>query len=410
MTNFWQQFPSKDILLKSYPNRLDEDILNVNAHLHTPYSYSAFSSVDQALKLASDQDVKVAGINDFYTTAGYQSWAETCSKFNIFPLFNIEFIGLSKIDQEKNIRINDPANSGRIYLSGKGLSYPFTLQESFGSQFNELIPTSNKHVKLLCDKLNSHLSDCNLKITLEFENIVKTYTKGLIRERHLAKALREKVFNLFKNEEERISIFKIILRKDELSFEINNFAALENEVRNRLLKSCGPAYIPENPDSFLSFEAIMQIVLKGGGIPTYPLLADDKNDNFTEFECDKVHLAEELKKRGIYSVEFIPIRNSSALFEEYASYFYENEFIVTFGSEHNTPDLVPIILNTRDKSLLSEKMRKINYTGACIIAAHQYLIATEGKGYLNSENYPEYDRLDEFQNLGNALIHHFTLK
>ena len=46
-------------------------------------------------------------------------------------------------------------------------------------------------------------------------------------------------------------------------------------------------------------------------------------------------------------------------------------FIVSFGSEHNTPALEPILLRTRDCDHLSEKLRAINYEGACRIAAHQ---------------------------------------
>ena len=46
-------------------------------------------------------------------------------------------------------------------------------------------------------------------------------------------------------------------------------------------------------------------------------------------------------------------------------------FIVTFGSEHNTPALEPIRLRTRDADTLSEKLRAINWRGACAVAAHQ---------------------------------------
>ena len=42
----------------------------------------------------------------------------------IFPLLNIELIGISKEDQDAGIRVNDPSNPGRTYISGKGLSFP----------------------------------------------------------------------------------------------------------------------------------------------------------------------------------------------------------------------------------------------------------------------------------------------
>lgn len=38
-------------------------IVKVNAHLHTPYSFSAFEDVNQALDMAVAADVKVVEIN-----------------------------------------------------------------------------------------------------------------------------------------------------------------------------------------------------------------------------------------------------------------------------------------------------------------------------------------------------------
>jgi len=74
----------------------------VNAHLHTPYSFSAFRDVDDALDKALAESVKVVGINDFYTAAGYDEWAAGCEKRKLYPLFNIEFIGLSEKDRQSD--------------------------------------------------------------------------------------------------------------------------------------------------------------------------------------------------------------------------------------------------------------------------------------------------------------------
>ena len=67
------------------------DIVDVNAHLHTPYSFSAFDSVSQALDMAVKEGVKVVGINDFYSMDGYREWSVECNARHLFPLFNIEF-------------------------------------------------------------------------------------------------------------------------------------------------------------------------------------------------------------------------------------------------------------------------------------------------------------------------------
>ena len=86
---------------------------NVNAHLHTPWSFSAFDSVSQALDMAAKEGVKVVGINDFYSMDGYGQWSEGCASRGLYPLYNIEFIALNQEDQAAGTRVNDPSNPGR---------------------------------------------------------------------------------------------------------------------------------------------------------------------------------------------------------------------------------------------------------------------------------------------------------
>ncbi len=64
------------------------NFVNVNVHLHTPYSFSAFSDIDDALDRAVAENVKVVGINDFYTTEGYEEWADGCRKRGLYPPYS----------------------------------------------------------------------------------------------------------------------------------------------------------------------------------------------------------------------------------------------------------------------------------------------------------------------------------
>ena len=140
--------------------------------------------------------------------------------------------------------------------------------------------------------------------------------------------------------------------------------------------------MPEDPKAFLPMETVQRIIEAAGGIPTYPFLADDAKGNFTDFELDLQKAADLLKKRGFRSVEFITTRNTTAVLEQYAGYLKDEGFIVSFGSEHNTPALEPIKLRTRDAAGLSDKLKEINYNGACLIAAHQNGLKTAEEGDL----------------------------
>ncbi len=347
-------------------------IIDVNAHLHTPYSFSAFKDVRQALDMAAAEGVEVVGINDFYSLDGYREWNDECAARYLYPMFNIEFISLNSEDQAAGLRVNDPNNPGRTYLSGKGLAYPVILSGKEAQMLADVRAESNAQVERMCAKLNTHLDEVKAGFNVDFKYIVKELTRGSVRERHLAKALRMAVDAKADKIQDRLALYERIFGGQPLKSAPDNEAAVENEIRSKLLKAGGVAFVPEDPKAFLPMETVCQIIKAAGGIPTYPFLADDAKGNFTDFEGDLQKAADTLKKRGIKSVEFITTRNTTAVLEEYSGYLQDEGFIVTFGSEHNTPALEPIRLRTRDNAEgLSEKLRETNYRGACAVAAHQ---------------------------------------
>ncbi|MFA6701210.1 MAG: hypothetical protein WCR12_01220 [Dysgonamonadaceae bacterium] len=377
----------------------------VNAHMHTPYSFSAFSDVNDALNRAVDEDVKVVGINDFYTTDGYDEWAAGCKVRRLYPLFNIEFISLDKEDQKAGIKVNDPVNPGRTYLSGKGLAYPFKLEKPLATQLVDVQDESLSQVSAMCNKLNDLFKANNIEILLDINWIKKELTRGLIRERHLAKALRLKVYNYCENDRSRIkTVLEKLFNGKELKSDPDNIAGVENEIRANLLKAGGIAFVPEDPKAFLPIKTVCQIIIAAGGIPTYPFLADNENGLYTEFENDLDGVAAQLTQRGFHSVEFITTRNDIKLLEKYADYLYNQGFVVTFGSEHNSPVMEPVELFARNHTPLTDKLMKINYEGACVIAAHQFLISQGLEGYIDKYGYADRSKRSDYVNLGDQLI------
>ena len=345
-------------------------IADVNAHLHTPFSFSAFDSISQALDMAAKEGVKVVGINDFYSQDGYADWNDGCRERGLFPLFGIEFISLNVEDQAAGVRVNDPNNPGRTYLSGKGLAYPVTFRGEEAAQLAAVKAESNAQVGRMCEKLNVLLDTVKAGFNISFQEVQRELTRGSVRERHLAKALRLAVEGHVP-QAERASFYARVFGGKELKSSLSDAAALENEIRSKLLKSGGAAFVPEDPKAFLPFSTVQRIIEAAGGIPTYPFLADNAKGGFTDFEEDLQKCADILKKRGIRSCEFITTRNTTKVLEDYAGYLQDEGFTVTFGSEHNTPAMEPIRLRTRDADGLSGKLKAINYRGACLVAAHQ---------------------------------------
>ncbi len=347
-------------------------IIDVNAHMHTPYSFSAFSGIDQALDMAIQEGVGVVGINDFYSMEGYTDWKTGCDKRHLCPIMGIEFISLNSEYQATGLRVNDPNNPGRTYISGKGLAFPVILKGEEARLLAEVRDESNAQVERMCGKLNAHLDAVKAGFNLDFSLIVKELTKGSVRERHLAKALRMAIEARFKEGVDRAAAYEKIFGGKPLKAAQDNIAAVENEIRSKLLKAGGAAFVPEDPKAFLPMETVCQIIRAAGGIPTYPFLADNAKGEFTDFEGDLQKAADTLKRRGFDSVEFITTRNTTKVLEEYSDYLQDEGFTVTFGSEHNTPAMEPIKLRTSDHPEgLSEKLRRTNFRGACKVVAHQ---------------------------------------
>jgi len=302
-----------------------------NSNIHTPYSFSAFRSLETAFKMAVEEKIAVLGINDFYVTDGYDAFHKGCVKNRIFPMFNIEFIGILRDEQKKDIRINDPNNPGRIYLCGKGLDYPFKVSWLQKRQLKMIKNESLAHIKAMKAKLNQHTSG-------------------------------------------------------------------------------GAAFVDEDENSFLELRKIIRIIISAGGIPCYPVLLDDSSGRFTEFESDPEKLYQSLKHLGIECIELIPGRNDAGFLKKFVDFFHQKGFIITFGTEHNTPEMIPLTVTTRGSVPLDNSLKRIAYEGACVIAAHQYLRADGRQGYVLPDGTHSVEQTSELINLGQLVIEYFINK
>ncbi|MFO7851700.1 MAG: PHP domain-containing protein [Bacteroidota bacterium] len=380
-----------------------QEYVKVNAHIHTPYSFSSFDSIDSIIAEARKEDIRVLGINDFNTVDGYQEWALKCYKAGIFPLFNIEMIGLNRNELKKGHRINDPNNPGRTYISGKALAYPLKISPANQARLKHVRDLSNDHVRVMTQKVNKLLAEIVDDIKIDFNRMLKDHTLGMARERHLAGMIRKNIENKYSGKR-RENIFLKLLGDDFHGINAEDKAQLENLIRSKLLKAGGAAFVEEDPEIFIEPGEIRDLILNAGGIPTYPFLADFADGRYTDFEADSEGAASSLIEEGFYSVEFIPARNDYRKLRDYVAFLYERGFIITFGTEHNSPGLKPLEVKAAGSHELDDFLLRVNYEGACILAAHQYLVATKGSGYLGEKGLPKISDRKGFIELGKRII------
>jgi len=397
--NFLEQFPDR-ISLQESNKDFPQIPLKVNNHIHTPHSFSAFRSIEEAVKKASEEDVKVLGINDFYVSDGYGEFIKECRKYRLFPLLNIELIGISREDQEAGIRVNDPNNPGRTYISGKGLAYPPILPANQQEKLDRVVKESNKQVVKMVDLVNRWLEFQQTGLSISVEEIIEEHALLLLRERHVVKALRLKLEEAAEKDEAFYKLLEQVYGGKPSEKKREDIAGIEEELRARLLKAGAPAFVPEDEKAFMKLDEIIGIIREAGGIPTYPMLLDGAGGGITEFEKDRESLLKGLRSRGFNAVELIPLRNRIEVLKAYAEYFYENGFVVSFGTEHNTTAMLSLTVSAKNSEPLDERLMQIAYDGAAYQAAHQYLSVKEGPGYAQMDR-------ENMERLGRAVLNHY---
>ena len=103
----------------------------------------------------------------------------------------------------------------------------------------------------------------------------------------------------------------------------------------------------------------------------------------------------------IHCIELIPQRNRMEIMEPFVRYFYEKGFIVTFGTEHNAPGLIPLTPHCSGNIPLTDFLLQVNYEGACTVAAHQYL---QTQGFNDENGKDPAARRTELTELGDRVI------
>ncbi len=402
--NYLKQYPDVGELLAT---PINANIPNVNGHIHTPYSFSSFDCIGQIFRLAQEEQVDVLGINDFFVSDGYEEFYENALKTRKFPLFNVEFVGLIPGFQQKAITINDPHNPGRIYFCGKGLNYPYSVSDGNKTFLSGLLDEKKKQITQMIEKANRLLQTVSPELKLSYREIKNSFAKELVRERHIAKAIRTLAEKEYSEVNKRKTFFAQLWGEEPIS-DLTDKPAIANEIRSKLLKLGGAAFVPESPTSFPSVEQIEAYVLDAGGIPCYPVLLDDRKGNLiTSFESDWNFMDEQLKAMNVHMVELIPSRNSVDKLREFVQFFSEKGYVVAFGSEHNTPGVFPLEVKIDGTNVLPEDLKKVAYEGACVVAAHQYLKAKEKEGFVTTEGNRGNESIEYFVKLGNAVIKKF---
>ena len=386
----------------------------VNAHIHLPPNFSAFETVAQAIGLADAQDVRVLGASNYYDYRVYADFAQQAKEKGIFPLFGLEIIALLEDLVRAGIKLNDPGNPGKMYICGKGITgfAPFSAQalsllEVIRSKDSERMARMTERLAEVCAAAGA---ETGLNAEAVKARIVKRHACApeavYLQERHVAQAFQEVLFEQVEGGAREALLERLF---GAASKAPNDAVGVQNEIRSHLMKAGKSAYVAE---TFVGFDHAYQLILALGGIPCYPTLADGGN-MICPFEAPVEKLIAEIKGRGIYSAEFIPIRNTPEVLGDYVRTMRAAGLVVTAGTEHNTLDLIPMAPTCVNEQPIPEDLQEIFWEGACVVAAHQYLTFqgrpgfVDGEGRLNAAYASDEARIAAFRRLGAAVIRQY---
>ena len=113
---------------------------------------------------------------------------------------------------------------------------------------------------------------------------------------------------------------------------------------------------------------------------------------------------------GIGCIELIPGRNDFSVLRSFVEFFASKGFVITFGTEHNTPEMVPLTIHTRGSKPLDDYLKQVGWKGVCVVAAHQYLRAQDRQGFVLEDGSLSVDQKDDLENLGQLVIEYFLTR
>jgi hypothetical protein len=383
-----------------------------NAHIHLPPNFSAFQGVKQAVALAANQAVRVLGVSNYYDFGIYSDFAALAWRHGVFPLFGLEIIALLQNLQRSAILINDPGNPGRMYICGKGIVRFAPMTSAALDLMRWIRRSDSERMRRMVDLVEGVFAGQGVKTGLDEARILTRIAERsslernsiCLQERHIAQAFQEEFFTLVRPHERKDKLSAILEKPSQAGPE--DHLKMQHEIRAALMKVGRPAFVAE---TFVDLDQAYRLVLELGGIPCYPTLADGAKP-ICAYEDPPEKLVEALKRNRIYCAEFIPIRNRPEVLERYVGTLRKAGIVVVGGTEHNTPDLLPLQPRCVHGLPVPAAVRAIFWEGACVIAAHQFLSLhgrcgyVDAAGNLNSGYGSVEDRIAFFARLGEAVI------
>jgi hypothetical protein len=362
-------------------------MLCTNTHIHTPYSFSPFESIERIVASAKEEGIAALGINDVFTCDGFAEFAENCRHFDVYPIFNMEFLVRQEDIRTDKFFRNAPADRGFLFLCGKALKHPLTLS---ADNQNLLIASWKKNqdqVWGIIGRLNDYLSKVGIDIVLDYNDIRKLYAKKIVHERHVARALYDALVRTYTTPPAFEKALVKLSGGEAIAAHRHDPVWIQNEMYGKVLTANPAIASSTEKNHYMRLREAHSLILDGGGIPCYSIGMITVN-RIAECESEAIKLAKTLERSRIFAVEFFPLRTELELLKTYVTVFNSRGFCTTFGTSQNTPERMSFVPTLLGNQPLDEELSRIGWEGACILAAHQEMRKTNRSGFVDDQGLP----------------------
>jgi len=357
--------------------------------------------------------VRAVGVSNYYDYRVYADFVAEAKARGVFPMFGLEIIALDQAMMAGGIKVNDPGNPGRFYICGKGITAFDHLSETAADILGIIRHNDEVRMREMIARLSAVFAergfDAGLTERAIIDGVVARHgypaDAVVLQERHVAQAFQEAIFAAA---DDRAAVLAAVLGTESTS-ACDDAVGIQGEIRSRLMKAGKVAFVTE---TFVSFKQAFKLILALGGVPTYPTLADGA-DPVCPYEDPPETLIANCRERNIHMAELIPIRNQPNVFARYVKAYRAAGIPVVAGTEHNTLDLIGLHPTCQGAQPMPADVMGILWEGACVVAAHQFLVAcgecgfVDDAGTANTGYASAADRLEAFARLGAAVIERY---
>jgi hypothetical protein len=350
------------------------DRRGTNLHVHCDHSFSVFPSATAAVAEAVRAGVEVLGLNDFFTTAGGAEFHAACQVAQMPGVLSLECIAMDREAQAAGTLLNDPANPGKVYLCGKGVTQPDEAEAN--RQLAGLRAHQERRNRALVAR-----ADAQVRARLggpgpTWQDVVGQTPAGNTTERHVARAIQLALRRLAAEGRDYAADFTALVGDAPRPADADQ----QNQIRGHLLKAGKPCYEPEDPAAFPAVSELRGIFLRLGAVPFYPVLGDP----VTSGEQDIPALFDRIAAWGFHAVELIPARNTEARVAAVLAEAAKRQWPVCDGTEHNTAAMEPMLTRWG----MDERFRPRFREGALVLLGHQSLHRKGAPGYVDEQGRP----------------------